>query len=115
MNWLKWKAGRRNTGYYKMLLFQWRWLVFCDLYLLTYASGSHVPEHTDPIPGYRHYIINFVIKQAKAGGEFISQHILYQGKRLKVFRSDFPHEVKMITSGNRHVLSFGLCLKDKTV
>lgn len=114
MAWLSWRPGRQGTGYHKMLIFQWRWFILFDLYLLRYLKGSFVPVHHDPVSGYRHYRFNFVLKQAKRGGEFKSQHIVYQGNRMKIFRSDFPHEVSMIDEGTRYVLSLGVCLKKRS-
>lgn len=111
MKWLTWRPGRRKTGYHNMLLLQWRWPILWDLYLLRFGPGSHAPEHLDEVPGYRHYRINLILRQAKRGGEFISDHCLYNGARLKVFRSDRPHKVTKVEQGTRYVLSLGICLK----
>lgn len=113
MNWLTWKLGRNNTGYYKMLLFQWLWILPFDLYLLNYPSGTRIPEHSDVVPGYRHYRCNLILKKSDSGGELITDHYLYNSDRLKIFRSDKPHEVTAVL-GSRYVLSLGVCLKDRS-
>lgn len=113
MDWLTWRSGRSNTGYHKLLLFQWPWYILCDLYLLCFPEMSSAPMHIDPVPGYRHYRVNYVIKKARCGGVFRSFHFIYCGAKLKIFRSDRPHEVTPIVSGTRYVLSFGICFPEK--
>lgn len=112
MNWLTWKTGRRNTGYRKLLLFQWPWYIPWDLYVLCFPPISSAPTHTDPVPGFRHYRINFVIKRARSGGKFKASSYVYQGTRLNIFRSDRPHEVEQIIEGTRYVLSLGICFPE---
>lgn len=112
MDWMTWRLGNGRTGYYKMLLLQWKWLLKWDFYLLRWPQGSYREVHQDLIKGHRHYRINFVIWQAVRGGRFSSQKCFYNGKRLKFFRSDYPHEVDKIEEGTRYVLSFGFALKD---
>lgn len=113
MKWLRWESGRQQSGYHKLLILQAYWLVTpLDLYLLRYPPGSSIPQHNDPVPGYRHYRINIVLKKARSGGAFKGERVLLDWKRLKVFRSDFPHEVLPITQGTRYVLFIGLCLKN---
>jgi hypothetical protein len=114
MKWLQWEEGRRSTGYYKMLIFRAYWFTTpFDLYLLKYPTGSSVPPHTDTVSGYRHYRINVVMKKASIGGDFKSDYCIVNLSRLKIFRSDFKHEVTLIEKGIRYVLSFGVCLKIK--
>ena len=110
MDWLHWRKGRQNTGYEKMLLFQSK-LLMCDMYLLWYAEGSSIPVHTDPVPGYRHFRLNVVLRSPQAGGEFESAKTLINTKRIKLFRSDFPHSVTEIRRGSRLLLSIGLCIR----
>lgn len=110
-NWIK---GRQNTGYEKLKLFQF--LVF-DCYILRYKVGDYIPEHTDPVPGYRHYRLNFVLKKAEEGGISWFHHPVniprnaIVGKNMTFFRSDIvPHGVTEIKKGERIVLTFGICL-----
>lgn len=113
MRWLQWKNGRQQTGYHKLLILQAYWLpIPFDLYLLKYPPGSSIPEHTDKVPECRHYRVNIVVKKAQAGGVFRAKRQILNWRRLKVFRSDYPHEVSPITKGTRYVLSLGICLKD---
>ena len=107
-----WILGRQGTGYYKLKLFQSR-LLGVDLYLLKYPPGSSIPIHSDPVPGRKHYRVNLVLIRGK-GGEFWCQHpILILGKRLNIFRSDFPHSVSKVEK-TRLVLSLGYTRKNKT-
>ena len=58
MSLFRWRPGRRNSGYSKMLLAGGRtW----DCWLLRYPVGSEVPLHHDPIPGRRHYRLNITL------------------------------------------------------
>lgn len=106
--WLRWVPGRQRTGYEKLPLFE---LPFCDLYLLRYVPGTHVPKHQDPVQGRRHYRANLEIRRAREGGKFHCDGPLFKMGRLSIFRSDAtPHWVTRVESGTRYVLSFGLAL-----
>jgi hypothetical protein len=113
MAWLSWEEGRRKTGYFKMLLARARWPFGWDAYLLRFPPKSSAPWHTDEVPGFRHYRINFVLKRAKRGGRFQTDYPVYIGKRLKIFRSDKPHEVQQIQEGTRYILSIGVVFREK--
>lgn len=105
-----WNKGRLGTGYDKRRLFQvWRPLP-CDAWLLRFPPGSAAPRHIDPVPGHRHYRCNLILRKAGRGGDFLADHPIIDLPRLKLFRSDLPHEVTRIESGVRYVLSFGVCV-----
>ena len=106
--WLRWTPGRQGTGYEKLPLFEF---LFCDLYLLRYTPGAHVPRHQDPVDGRRHYRANLEIRRARLGGHFGCDGPLLQLGRLSLFRSDLtPHWVTPVEAGTRYVLSFGVAL-----
>lgn len=105
---LRWRSGRQNSGYEKMLLFANPFILPFDCYLLRYKTGSGVPEHTDPVEDKRHYRLNIVLRKAKEGGEFYCAEPIYNGSRLKLFRPDrSPHSVTPVEKGVRYVLSVG--------
>lgn len=104
----RWEPGRQRTGYEKMLLATNRKLLPFDLYLLRYGVGSHVPPHTDPVDGKRHFRLNVVLREAQAGGEFRTSNTIFSTRRIKIFRPDASeHSVSPITQGSRLVLSLG--------
>jgi hypothetical protein len=121
-NWVK---GRQNTGYEKLKIFQF---LNMDCYILRYKVGDYIPWHTDPVPGKRHYRLNFELKQAEIGGTCLYMpwansddelnyqrrkacFILSDNRRFVLFRSDIiPHKVTKIEKGTRIVLTFGIAL-----
>ena len=96
----RWEQGRQGTGYRKFLIACGeRW----DCYLLDYPPGTHVPPHTDPVPGRRHFRCNLVLWGERA---FEGRAVLRAGP-LVIFRSDVTiHSVKKVTR-RRLVLSIG--------
>ena len=107
-NWFRWKAGRQNTGYEKMLLLVNPFLFPFDLYLLRFKPGTEIPTHTDPVSKKRHFRLNIVVRQAQRGGQFVCSEPIFETRRIKLFRPDLsPHSVTKIESGTRYVLSLG--------
>ena len=107
-NWLRWRGGRQASGYEKMLLLMNPFLVPFDFYLLRFREGAEVPEHTDPVTDKKHYRLNIVVKNARAGGEFRCPAPIYESARIKLFRPDLsPHSVTRVERGTRYVLSLG--------
>jgi hypothetical protein len=107
-NFMRWKSGRQETGYEKMLLVANPFILPFDCYLLRYKQGTGVPQHTDPVDSKRHYRLNVVLKKAKAGGEFSCDNPIYESNRVKLFRPDqSPHSVTPVEKGVRYVLSVG--------
>ncbi len=91
-----------------MLLMQASWPLPFDAYLLRFPEGAEVPPHTDPVSGGRHFRLNVVLKNARAGGEFRCAEPIYASGRIKLFRPDTtPHSVTRIVAGTRYVLSLG--------
>jgi hypothetical protein len=118
MKFFTWEPGRQDTGYQRLRVIHWgfpNWLkkraLGIDLYVLRYPAGSYLPVHTDPVPGYRHFRFNVVMKQSKSGGKFLCDNTIFNTGRIKLFQSDLPHSLTPIESGVRYVLSFGICLK----
>jgi hypothetical protein len=99
----RWQAGRRGTGYRKLLLAQGkRW----DLYVLDYPPGTFIPTHTDPVPGRRHWRANLVLWGERA---FQGDAIVRVGP-LVIFRPDVtPHSVATVAR-RRLVLSLGVAV-----
>lgn len=109
MSWLKWKKGRQDSGYDKMLLAQSMFPLPFDLWLLRYKEGAHIDWHTDPVNMGKHYRLNVVLKKAKEGGEFLTTKEPILNHALAVlFRPDKDlHKVSEIVEGTRYVLSLG--------
>ena len=84
-----------------------------DMYLLSYPEDSELPEHVDPVPGYKHYRLNIVLRKPRKGGDFHCKTSILNTPRVKLFRSDRPHSMTLIEKGRRLVLSIGWVLKDK--
>ena len=105
---LRWRSGRQETGYEKMLLLVNPFIVPFDCYLLRFRQGSGIPEHSDPVDGKRHYRLNIVLWQAELGGEFLCDEPIYESRRIKLFRPDRSrHSVTTVERGVRYVLSIG--------
>lgn len=109
MKLFRWYKGRQESGYDKLLLATAkRFPIPFDLYLLRFNEGSEIPPHKDEVSDGEHHRLNIVIKNAKQGGEFICNNILWQTKRIKYFRSDISeHSVTKVRKGKRYVLSLG--------
>ena len=107
-NAFRWRGGRQQSGYDKMLLVQSRYPLPFDVYLLRFAEGSGIPPHTDPVAAGRHYRCNIVLKRAKKGGEFLCSTPIVSTERIKLFRPDVcEHSVTCVELGTRYVLSIG--------
>lgn len=108
MAWLRWRKGRQESGYDKLLIATLPWPIAFDCYLLRFPTGSVIKPHTDPVQERHHYRFNWVIKKAKQGGEFICEQTIFRSKRYFLFRPDqVEHSVTPITKGTRYVLSIG--------
>jgi hypothetical protein len=113
----RWKPGRVGTGYFTCRLWQNKWPVKFDVYIVKYPEGSYIPPHTDPSPvsGKRHFRFNYTFWLPKICGGFAYQgtaeehkHVYYRSKRITFFRPDIiEHEVMKVVEGTRYVLSIG--------
>lgn len=105
--WYRWQPGRQGSGYEKMILCRF---LFFDLYLLRYPTGSYIDKHIDPVPRWRHFRLNFVLKKAE-GGDFVCPDAFLNSGRIKFFRPDIQeHSVSEVKQGVRYVLSLGWIL-----
>lgn len=114
---MKWETGRQGTGYFKHKIFEKKSGFLCDLYLLKYPKGAHVPPHKDEVGFGKHYRANLVLWPAREGGQFAysivewtknPSMVLLHLPFLKVFRPDLlTHVVTKVEKGTRYVLSFG--------
>lgn len=104
----RWQRGRQKSGYDKMLLLQSMWPLPLDAYLLRFPKGSEIRPHTDPVSEGRHYRLNFVVKKANVGGEFVCVTPIFETGRIKFFRPDAcEHSVSRVIKGSRYVFSIG--------
>jgi hypothetical protein len=107
-DWFRWRSGRQESGYEKMLLLVNPFILPFDFYLLRFREGAEIREHTDPVTGRRHFRLNIVIKNARTGGDFVCADPIYESNRIKLFRPDVSaHSVTKIVAGTRYVLSIG--------
>jgi hypothetical protein len=107
---MKWIKGRQGTGYEKFKVFEFGFPKFggMDCYLLRYNVGDRIPVHTDPVPGKRHYRVNFELKKANLGGKLYVKDPIIKFWRFCFFRSDLSrHAVTRINCGQRLVFSLG--------
>jgi hypothetical protein len=107
----QWDEGRQGGGYRKLLLAAIP--AFADCYLLHMPEGSAIGPHTDPVFGKCHHRFNIIIKRAKKGGIFRTNHAsgwrdVPPKARFVFFRPDiWEHEVTEVKEGDRWVLSIG--------
>jgi len=107
-NFLRWKAGRQQTGYQKMLLATALWPIKFDMYLLRFNEGHEIPTHRDQVESGKHFRLNIILKHPKRGGEFKCEEALFSTRSIKLFRPDIcEHSVSKIVEGNRYVFSLG--------
>ena len=79
-NAFKWESGRQNATYWKMRLFESKWLK-SDAYLLKIAPNVDIPWHVDSCPyGFKHNRILMRIGK-HACGDFL------------IYEDDAYHEV----------------------
>lgn len=102
----KWIPGRQGTGYFKRVILQTKWF---DMWILKYPREAHIPEHVDPVDGFKHYRVNIVLQKAELGGEFFSDNTIVNIlDRVYFFRPDKSrHGVSRVHLGTRYVLSIG--------
>jgi hypothetical protein len=111
----KWEIGRQESIYYKMKIFESKYLKM-DMYILKYIVGSYLPVHKDPSPeGYSHNRLNIVLKTPDCGGYFYKEGEFFSNKKRihKLISSRENHGMTPIVKGSRYVLSFGWLSKEK--
>jgi len=102
-----WQEGRQGTGYRKLQLLSSK-LLSCDAYIIDYKPNTHIPTHTDPVKGKRHYRLNILLW---GNDEFVGETI-FSTKRIKFFRPDIAaHSVSNVRS-RRVIFSFGFAVKE---
>lgn len=113
-NCFRWREGRQETGYFKMLLLWSKLPIPFDMYLLKYPEGSEITPHIDKVLSGKHYRLNIILKNAISGGDFVVKDSLFTTKRIKFFRPDInEHSVTKIMKGQRIVFSMGFILNGK--
>ena len=110
----KWIKGRQNSGYDKLKIFVSKTLK-ADCYILRFNEGSYIKPHKDDVDDkYEHHRLNIILKNAKIGGEFICENVIYKNWFMNYFRPDIEtHSVTEITKGCRYILSIGWLKKKK--
>ncbi|MFK7964645.1 MAG: 2OG-Fe(II) oxygenase [Burkholderiaceae bacterium] len=109
---LRWRGGRQESGYEKMLIGINPFFVPFDCYLLRFREGAEIATHTDPVDGRRHYRVNVILSEADEGGVFVCANPIHESRRIKFFRPDRQaHSVTRVEAGTRYVLSIGWVLK----
>lgn len=107
-SWFRWRSGRQESGYEKMLLLVNPFIIPFHFYLLRFRKGAEIPAHTDPVSDKKHYRLNIILRHARAGGDFVCSDPIYENSRIKLFRPDLSaHSVTKIIDGTRYVLSVG--------
>jgi hypothetical protein len=85
--------------------------------LVTYSEGHRVPRHLDMIESGRYYKLNFILVNAKRGGVFETEAVIFSlFNRIILFRPDlYDHSVSKIEKGKRVLLSFALHMPERLV
>lgn len=105
---MKWAAGRQGTGYEKLKLFELRWPVKTDAYILRFDKGVGVTPHTDPVRDGRHYRMNITLVKPKYGATFMCRRKIVDWWRVVVFRPDVEeHSMTPAMCGPLYLLSVG--------
>ena len=108
---LRWRGGRQESGYEKLLLGINPFIVPWDCYVLRFREGAEIAPHTDPVDGRRHYRLNIILAEPKKGGEFQCENPIFESRYVKFFRPDRDsHSVTRVEDGTRYVLSIGWAL-----
>lgn len=108
----RWRRGRQQSGYDKVLLLQAVWPLPFDIYILRFRKGAQIFPHTDPVSRGRHFRCNMVLTRARVGGDFICATPIFATSRIKIFRPDAcEHGVTRVERGSRYVLSIGWVLQ----
>lgn len=105
-----WQEGRQNSGYFKLKLFEVRWPIGIDCYLLKFEDGVSVPEHTDPVTDKNHYRLNLTVRKAMEGGQFVCEKSILNFWRVCLFRPDINKHSLTIVRGKLIMLSLGVAL-----
>ena len=85
--------------------------------LVTYSEGHRVSRHLDMIESGRYYKLNFILWNAKRGGEFKTEGVIFSLlNRIILFRPDlYEHSVSEIEQGKRVLLSFALHIPERSI
>lgn len=104
----QWQRGRQQTGYDTIKFMELYRPLHMDVYLIRYRQGAYIPPHRDPVSRGRHYRMNITLKDAKRGGAFDCEQLIWRCGRMVLFRSDLAlHQVSQVELGSRYVLSVG--------
>lgn len=104
---MKWKPGRLNSKYEKLVLCN---LGFFDINLVRIPKGTTIPTHIDFIPYKKHYRLNIELIRPKIGGRFVGK-TLFRIPRITLIRPDIhPHSITEIFEGHALILSIGWTL-----
>src|SRR3990167_7740559 len=104
----RWSTGDR--GYEVIRLVDLTWPFRFDCGLTRFGPKVMVPWHIDKVPGMVHYRLNITLRHAILGGEFESDHVIFDFWRFRLYRSDHPHTIHRVEIGTKYVLSAGIYL-----
>jgi len=109
-----------DTGFQSGIGHIFRWPIRLEQYLsmLEYPQGTVISEHQDGDPNSKQLLaavnINFVLRKADVGGEFICPEAILNTSRLKIFNGDkYHHQVTPVEKGKRVVLAYKFSLSHK--
>lgn len=107
---MDWQHGRQNSGYSKLRLFEVRWPIGVDCYLLKFEDGVSVPSHIDPVDNKKHYRLNVTLHNPVHGGEFICERCIFKFWRVCLFRPDINKHSLTTVRGKLIMFSLGVAL-----
>ena len=99
-----WQKGRQDADYDKFVICCFKRF---DSYIIKYPENCFLPPHKDEADSGKHYRLNLVFK---GKGKFICEKVIFQTKRIILFRPDlYEHSMKNDNSV-RLVFSVGIVL-----
>ena len=89
---------------------RWPFLLQLQLLVMRYAVGDYHRRHIDWIaPGERQFRIQFVLENARRGGELLCDHFVVSRRRFKIFEPCvYGHEVTKVEEGRRVLLNLSV-------
>lgn len=101
--------GAKLSFQHHALSLKWPFLFTLQLHIAKYDVGDLLAEHTDTVGLGRMWRVQFVLRNAKRGGDLLCERFVVNRPRFKIFEpGKYKHEVTEVRDGQRLVLNFGI-------
>ena len=111
--------GKEHNLYYRPYEFILRWPVIFQfqVHINRYEVAGFISEHIDIVQeGEKQYRIQFILENAKKGGELRCEHFIINWTWFKIFEpARFRHEVTKVEDGRRRLINIGVRIAPKTL